>query len=189
MSNESKKEELQQQGLLEMVKSLQQQVRELQGGGPMLVDPDAPKFHTVHVKLYEGKPVSNVYNAKEVGIDPVTQNRLMECDIDVVDSLDEKGGAKLKTCKKVNWSGLVNGEGFERLDKLTFEKIEKPVEVVLGTVEKVEYGEWSQMATGIRVPMKVKGIETIFLVQMPEASDDLDPQFLGKKVPLKWVNI
>jgi hypothetical protein len=156
--------------------------------GGYVADPDEKIIPTCHVLLHEGMPISDVRKAHRVGTDPTTGNELMECEIDVVESLKADGTPVLKTLTKIPYSAMRNES--ERVNQAPIVRLDvEPVVKDHGTVEVKQADDWRMLGTGVRVPMRVKSVLTTFIVAMPSEHDALLPKFLGKEIALNTVNI
>jgi hypothetical protein len=150
------------------IKSLLDRIQKLEN--PNEIDLDEPKVHYVNVKLHDGKPISRVYDVKRKGIDPVTKDELLECSLDIV---AEKG------IEKVTANYLEMIRDYETVKCELVKRIEKDVSFSQGKVAVQTENNYNMIPTGIMVPLKVKMVETSYLVKFPD----------GKEVELKQVNI
>ena len=138
---------------------------------PGFIDMDEPKQHFVNVRLYEGKPIFRLYNAVVTGIDRLTGDQTMECQIEVVD------GDKLTT-HTADYLGILRDAEIVKAELIkTFEIDISPKPI--GSVAVKTVDGYNTVATGIMVPLRIKIFKTEYLVKMPD----------GKEIRLAIVNI
>jgi len=176
-----KENKVQSEEKIEMPKSelasLLKRLERLEGGS--VIDLDEPTQHFCKVRLYEGKPISKVYNVKVSGNDPVTEDETMECKLDVI---GEKGVETVKAdyLEMIRDYPTVLGE--------LIKTNEKDVSYSTGKVAVNQVEGYNTISTGVMVPLKVKMVETTFVIRLP-SDEALIKELRGKDVELQTVNI
>ena len=151
------------------LESLTKRLEKLESGS--LIDLDEPKQHFVSVRLLDGKPINRLYNVRKSGIDPVTKDEIMSCKAEVV---GENG--KIDAVD-ADYLDIIRNAESVRCELL--KTIEKDVSTVHGKVAAQMEQSYNMVPTGVMVPLKVRTVETKFVVRTPD----------GRELTLDTVNI
>lgn len=151
------------------LKSLMERVQRLENPGE--VNLDEPTVHHVNVRLYEGRPISRVFDVKCSGVDEVTGDEKMECKLEVVGDNGKTEIVKTDYLAMIRNFHTVKCELVKRNDKESHKDFGK---VAVKAVEG-----HNMVSTGMMVPLRVTSVEHSYVVKTPD----------GKEVELKTLNI
>jgi hypothetical protein len=138
---------------------------------PGVIDLDEPTQHFCKVRLFDNKPISRVFDVKCSGKDPITEDEIMECKLEVIGEDDKVEVVKADYLDMIRNFPTVQGE-IVKVD-------EKDISITQGKVAVNQVEGYNTISTGIMVPLKVKMVESTFVVKLPE----------GREVRLKTINI
>lgn len=150
------------------IDALLDRIKKLENPGD--IDLDEPKVHTCRVRLFEGKPISRIYDVTSSGKDPVTGDQKLKCLIDVLGDDGKLAKHEVDYLAMLDTFDVVTAElvKVNREDRSTRH----------GKVAVSEVKDYSTISTGLFVPLKVTTYKYSYVVKLPD----------GREVELEKVN-